>query len=485
MSSSLRARLIGLAILLWAAAADAQRVVVLDIKGDPTGKVRGQIERAIKQSHRVHLVPLRAYKLAAARQKLPGARAMTPLAVAKVSPRLSLSGAVAALVGKFFLQVTILDSDGAEQWRGEFPLKRGALSPQRASQLAAQVTAAVGKKPSRPARSAPPATVANQMPGIELDLTQKSTASSSNPVSSGQSERKGLREGEPEDVSEAHTALQQPQLERRARPSGVSPDFLRAQVTLLTTWRSYCSRPGVSSCSQYQQLAPAQRPPGDTVDYSANVPYVGFALAVEFFPLGKNTDLWRGVGVLAGYDRGFSRTEVQTQTPTGPGPARTVTASDQDFRAAAAYRYFFVRGNSSEPMLGYGGLRVGFSSRSFDVDSNPTAPLPGSHRSYPTVALEGSLPIIKLLKVDASAAYFISPKPSASEIRDYGTSVSSSGFGLELGGSGDVWGPVGYVLRFRYSKYSDSFSGAGNKWLNGGTAGETYVGLYAGASAKF
>jgi hypothetical protein len=54
-----------------------------------------------------------------------------------------------------------------------------------------------------------------------------------------------------------------------------------------------------------------------------------------------------------------------------------------------------------------------------------------------------------------------------------------------LGAGGDLWGPLGYVVRFRLSKYSDRFVGQGSKWLEGGVAGETYVGLYWGASARF
>jgi hypothetical protein len=148
-------------------------------------------------------------------------------------------------------------------------------------------------------------------------------------------------------------------------------------------------------------------------------------------------------------------------------------------------RYFFAFGDKKSPLLGYAGLRFGWMSRQFEVDPTADVPLPGSHRQYPAFGVDGALPLVKLVKIEAQALYFINPMPGPDEIVGYGSSATGSGFGFSAGLSGDVWGPFGYVLRFTYSSYQDEFSGAGNKWTNGGTAQETYAGLYWGAYAQF
>ena len=73
------------------------------------------------------------------------------------------------------------------------------------------------------------------------------------------------------------------------------------------------------------------------------------------------------------------------------------------------------------------------------------------------------------------------------EVSDYGTSVSSFGWEAELGVAGEVWGPFGYSLRFRLSRYQDTFSGAGTRtgWEAGGVAEETYSSLHWGITASY
>src|ERR1700694_1241545 len=127
MSSSWVAPLMGLAVLCWAEPAGAQRVVVLEVKGDPKGKMRDQIERANKKSKKAQVVQVRTYRLAAAKQKLTGARAITPAAVAKVSRRLALGAALSASVAKS-LRARIWESSGTEVWRGGVPVRHGRLS---------------------------------------------------------------------------------------------------------------------------------------------------------------------------------------------------------------------------------------------------------------------------------------------------------------------------------------------------------------------
>ena len=48
----------------------AQKVVVLEIDGDDKGRLRTQIEKAVKEAGTVSLVPLAEYKAAAAKRKM-------------------------------------------------------------------------------------------------------------------------------------------------------------------------------------------------------------------------------------------------------------------------------------------------------------------------------------------------------------------------------------------------------------------------------
>jgi len=111
--------------------------------------------------------------------------------------------------------------------------------------------------------------------------------------------------------------------------------------------------------------------------------------------------------------------------------------------------------------------------------------LPGSHRNYPVVGLDVSIPIFKFLRVELTGNYFINPKPFASEVAPYGATASATGWGGELGLTGDVWGPLGYLVRFRYERYKDQFSGSGSSWLTGGAAEESYAGIFWGVTAHF
>ena len=493
MSPRFLGRVLSLVLLLGAEAAHARRVVVLEFRHDKGNKLRAQVERALKRSGSVQVLDVRKYKIAAAKKKLKGVRAMSPAAVAAVSRSLGLNAAVAGSGGKA-LRIQILDQSGTEIWSKEIPLRRGQLSADNARRLVAAVAGAAAPPP-KPTHAPPVATPSAPTAPEEktAEVQEKQPAQAMPPLDvSPKAEATDDRERrQREELAEAHTTTE-PQrdgdleLEVSKRRSHVGPKFFSAQVTGTTTWRTYCSRPGVSGCGQYNSLDPTQRPAGDTVDFKAEVPYVGFALAVEFFPLAKAENLTKGLGLLAGYDRGFSQTNVSVQTSsTTDVTRRQVYSSDQGISLLATYRYFFGLGEKSDPLVAYAGLRGGYMSRTFEVDQNAAAPLPGSHRHYATVGVEALYPFTKFLKLDASGGYFLGPKPSASEINDYGTSSSSKGWGLEAGASGDVWGPFGYVLQFKLSKYTDQFSGAGAKWQSGGIAEETYVNLFWGATAHF
>jgi hypothetical protein len=475
-----RFSILGLAVLLTSSSVHAQRVVVLELRHDKSGKLRTQIERAIRKSGSLETVSLRQYKAAAAKRHLKTA-AMTPRGVAQLSHALHLSAAVSGSAGKS-LKAQILDSSGAELSTMRLSLQHGTLSSQDARRLADSIASAVGKThavssvaPAAAVVPAPPPPAPEQKEEPAAEPAKTETAETTSPERENQSRA---------EMEEAHTSSEsKAPVMVEAKGPQIGPKLITARITGTTTWRSYCSRPGFASCAQYNAADPSQRPPGDTVDFTAQVPYVGFSLAAELFPLADSSSLVHGLGLLVGYDRGFSQTTVKVQTSAGPQPDRQVYASDQAITALAAFRYFFGLGENDLP--GYAGVHGGFGTRRFDVDSGAAAPLPGSHRNYPVVGLGVSIPVWKFLRFEGAGNYFLSPKPSASEISAYGSSASSKGWGGELGLSGDVWGPLGYVFRFSYSQYKDQFSGTGTTWQTGGAAEESYVDLYWGVAAHF
>jgi len=465
---------LGTAVLLCSSLASAQRVVVLPFSGDKQGKLRTQVEQQLRSSG-LHVVSLRQYKAAAAKKKLKGAQARTPAAVAEVAKVLKLDAAVMGAAGKS-LSVRVVDSSGQRLSSSRFSLKRGMLAPAEGPRLAEAISASLGAKHAK----APAAGPAPDQPSGERKEEPAPPAQTEAELNQARQER--------EEMAEAHTVpppqRPEPVVRLQAKHPLIDPPVFTAQVTGTTTWRSYCSRPGFSSCAQYNATDPTQRPPGDTVDFKAEVPYVGFSLAAEIFPFAESTTLWRGLGLLAGYERAFSLTNVKVITSAGDTSDRQVYAADQAINALLAFRYFFSMGFSG-PLPGHAGVRAGFGTRRFDVDQNAQAPLPGSHRNYPVVGIEASAPFWSFLRVEGSANYFINPKPIASEVADYGSAASASGWSGEFGLAGAIWGPLGYLVRVRYSHYKDQFSGSGAKWQTGGAAEESYLGVYWGASAHF
>ncbi|MFP2908860.1 hypothetical protein ACLESD_28180 [Pyxidicoccus sp. 3LFB2] len=169
---------------------------------------------------------------------------------------------------------------------------------------------------------------------------------------------------------------------------------------------------------------------------------------------------------------------------------REVTATDSVITAQALYRYFFPLGEAKQ-LLGYAGLRAGLLTRAFDVDESAQSPLRGTHRLFPAVGLEVSVPLLRAVRLEGAGQVFIGSKPGQGsddvEVSEFGTSVSSFGWEAELGVAGELWGPFGYSVRFRLSRYQDTFSGRGTRtgWENGGVAAETYSSLQWGLTAAY
>ena len=266
------------------------------------------------------------------------------------------------------------------------------------------------------------------------------------------------------------------------------PPLARLVLGGTTTWRKYCARPGVKSCSEFDRKAEDDQR-GDQLDYASSAPHLGVSAELELLPLARRESAVRGLGAVLGYRRGFASTNVTLIGDAGQSVTREVSATDSVLTAQALYRYFFGVGEARQ-LLGYAGLRAGLLTRTFDVDGSAESPLTSTHRLFPAVGLEVSVPLLRSVRLEGAGQVFIDPKPgegSDDEVSDYGTSVSSFGWEAELGVAGEVWGPFGYSVRFRLSRYQDRFSGAGTRtgWQDGGVAEETYSSLHWGLTASF
>jgi hypothetical protein len=259
---------------------------------------------------------------------------------------------------------------------------------------------------------------------------------------------------------------------------------LDAQVGLTATWRSYCARPGVSSCQAYDALSQGSQPAGPTFNFLPNVPYLGFWLHAELFPLARLDNWAQGFGISGSFGEGFSLTQISQSNSLGTLPSQSARATDTEYQANLLWRWFYLWGVGGSE-LGYLGVRGGIGGKSFDVDPNAHVPLPSSDRFFPLVALDASLPVTSWLKVDASALYLINPHPSANDAVNFGASTSSLGYGLEAGLSGELRKWFGYTLHLRYVSFTDHFSGQGVQWQSGGVAQESYAQAVFSAAGRF
>ncbi|HEX8701126.1 MAG TPA: hypothetical protein VF815_19935 [Myxococcaceae bacterium] len=520
------------------------RVVVLDFDGDRRDSLRKQVEAALKKTKQVELVTPKRYLSVAGQAGLKAGAAQTPEGIAQVAPTLELDAIVTAKAGKS-LSVRVLGSNGQELWTKTVKLQRGKLSASEARRLAAGIATTASTPPppavAPPAEPTPPAEpatppaskpeetpppVATAPPTTEPPAATPPPAAATPPAteppaatppaSSSPTAGATPAQGAPPTAAlpsepmkapmpledESHTSTEPfdeyaSRAELEAQDRNRYPPFVRLFVGGTTTWRGYCARPGVDSCGAFDRLPEEQRV-GDTIDFSSGVPYLGVVGNLELLPLARLDNRFvRGVGLGVGYQRGYSETRVKVTTPTGETPTRTVVATDTTMTAMLLYRYYFNMGTDSRPRLGYGGLKGGVMSRAFDVDEDARAPLTGSHRLHPSVGLEFSIPLRRWLRVEGGGQFFLNPRAGQSlfedegvlelEVRELGETVSSAGFSGELGVAGDVWGPLGYSVRFRYMSVKDTFTGDGAKfgWEQGGVAAENHGDLIFGLTATY
>ncbi len=504
MKTRFTGTLFGLALLLMCEVAWAQKVIVLQFDGDRKDRVRSQILRELLRDGRLEIGTIADYKRAATKAGFKGKRAMTDQAFAAVAEELSLFAAVDGAVGKKGFRLRIYVAGEEEAFSRELKLSKGKLSAKDARRIARSLVAAWEKAPKKASEPEPePAPEPAEDPADSAAVSDASVGGTSGSAAPGEgispaaADATALRRQR--ELADSHTVVGPPQHveeefefdRRRDRRPVVGPKLVTLRLGGTTTWRSYCSRPGVKACADYDGLDRAARPAGDTVNFSPTVPYAGFGIGLDFFPLSSLDSFAKGFGVVGGFSRGFSLTNVTIENVSAEAeegaqaPSREVVSVDDAWFALATYRYYFAMGDS-EPLSAYVGVRGGITTRTFEVDPNAAVPLPGSHRVFvPTFGLDVSIPLAKFIRIEAAGTYFIDPRPGPDEIVGYGAEASGQGFSAEAGVAGDIWGPVGYEVRFRWMSFKDSYTGAGNKWASGGAAEESYTGVNWGLTASF
>ncbi|MDQ3266668.1 MAG: hypothetical protein M3Y59_23965 [Myxococcota bacterium] len=449
---------------LSAVAQAPARVVVLDFDGDRRGVVRAQVLGALAEAKAVEFVSLRRWEDAADAQRISPPAYTAASTVAALAPPLGVTAVVAGEVGRRFT-LRIFDPRGDPVWTKELPLVRGKLSADNARRLASAISAAA--TPVAPPLGADPPPEPTFEP--TLPVAEQVTPPVPPPATEPAPPAATVEASLPPAPSQTSAAIH--------------PPLISGRISGTTTWRAYCSRPGVNSCKQWDDLPDGTEPGGETVTFTSSVPYAGYRVAGELFPLARSSGWWNGFGLGGSFGQAFSLTTVRISTPNSTTPDRTVTSVDLSWSAAALYRWYF--GLGAEGLAGFAGISAGYRARDFSVDPTAGTLLAGSHRGFPAFGLEASLPLARLVRVELAGAYFLNPRAGAEELAKYGASTRGIGFLAEAGLAGDLWGPLGYSVRFLFEGYWDRFTGAGTRWENGGVAQETYSTLTWGLSAAF
>lgn len=439
--------------------AAAQQVVVLQLQGDTRGVVRAQLLNALTAAKEVELVPLKAFAAAAAKQGFRADRLATDAAVKAAAPELGVDAVVAGEIASGRLFVQILDASGTGLWSRELPLVKGRLAEDNAKRLASAIS--VAATPAPPA--APPETVETK----DVDPVQPALPPEAAPAVAAPPPAAA-----PGPV-ETPTAAGSDEVAR--------PRLVTGFLTGSTTWRGYCARPGVNSCNAYDAMDGGTRPIGETVTFTSQLPYAGYALGLEVFPLAHADGGWRNVGVFGRFGQAWSSSSVRVQTTGTSTEPRTIVSADYAWQAELGYRHHFLFGANRQ--VGYLGGRLGLRGHDFVPEAGTL--FGASRRRFPTLGVEGALPLLRRVRAEAGASFFLNPRPGDDELERYGSRVSAVGFAAFLGASGDVCGPLGYFARLQYEGYSDSFTGAGALWSGGGVSQELYVTLSWGLSATY
>jgi hypothetical protein len=268
---------------------------------------------------------------------------------------------------------------------------------------------------------------------------------------------------------------------------------LRLRVGGSSNWRTYCARPGVEACAEFDVRQDPARA-GTSVDQNASV-YLGFAVEAELLPLAQRDSWLRGLGAALEYAHAFNQLNVTRSSGGSSTPTQALTAKDLTLGAAALYRYPFSLEDRGLSLPGYVGLRAGIEQRSFVLEGAEHLEF-NTRRLYPTVGLEALVPLARRAQVEAGVELLISPRPGTGlgseeqrtlEVDAFGDSVSSRGWSAHLGLSGEVWGPIGYAARVQVTRFLDQYAGGGSLagWSAGGAAEETLTAAHWAVTARY
>ncbi len=360
----------------------------------------------------------------------------------------------------------------------------GAAAAQGAEKPQSAVAAA---NPENPATTGPSSSGGskgggNTMPEVDLtDGEPNTTGPTRRPISSDGPDSTDTS-------SNSSTSSDDPDADAAARADRkrIRVPLIRVGVTGTTTWRSQCLRPGVSTCAEYDTLG--RIPEGVTINFGSSVPYLGFAANLELFPLARlNNQILQGFGVLGGFQYGSSLTRIVEMTAAGSGPEKLVTSTDLGWNMQLAWRFHFNAGYGDKNTdadgvvtevrpVAYVGLRGGLQARNFLIDPSAMLPFPSSERVSPTgigflsFGLDASVPVSKYFRIEAAASLFINPHPGPDQIIGYGNlndetgGATATGFSVEGGFAGDIYGPLGWQLRLKHMAFADRYYGQGQKW---------------------
>ncbi len=465
--------------MVFAVAAEAQRAVVFGFASDRGDKVRGELVDALEAQGELELVPVTAYRKAAKKHRGK---------LVKVAAALSLDVIVTGVVKRSELELKLLDGRGRTFFAREVPLKGGRLG-REASKLAKSIASATSPaREAEPREDAPPPRPAREEPEAESLVAEaqrdepepreesreaaaynaRELPSVSVEVEAPAAERERIQR---EELLESHTYVEaRPEKERRAagRPGGKLVTLALARTN---TWRSYCLRPKVSSCKEYDQLE--TKPQGAFADVKPGEPYGGFALLVSTFPLRFVDGPLSGLGLHGEYARGFSSVRV-TAEQNGTPLEKLIVSQDQAFGASAVYRHH-VDLFSDAPF--YGQARAGFLSRTFDGGDDPVLKLPATHRTYAALGADIGVSPFSWLNLEAGFTYL--PKSHAGDDGLRAAGGRGGGLSFEAAAFGTLWRQFGYSVRFRWTRFDDLATGDG-----GGAAQESYADIVWGLTAS-
>ncbi|MCY1022571.1 hypothetical protein [Pyxidicoccus sp. MSG2] len=455
----------------WARA--EQGVTVLELVGDRRDAVRKQLERSL-QAKGSEVVKGKLYETRARRLGFRGREAYTDAAIAALSRELGLAATVRGAVSGPKLTVKVVSTSGRLLETETYPLKKGRLSPKDALRAAEAILttlrgAAAEVVPQEPLEAAEPAASKPQ------DVPPQSSATAAALVSSG------AGTAEPTARVEAVPAAPGEDVPPVKAPAPMmGPRRVSVRLGGATTFRSYCAAPGIASCGQLESQ-PEEERPGNYLLFGTPSPYSGFSAELAVFPLAlQGETALKGLGLTAELSRRWPQVSVKEG-----GRGGTVSAADMYWSLFGTYRLYFPLSLTATPLPAFVGLRGGVISHSFEVAEEYQALFPKTGRTHASLGLDVSVPLARLARVEAGFLYFIRPQPGHEQRDRYGPEVSSSGFGIEVGVSGDLFGPLDYSVRYRFQKYADTFSGVGTDWTGGGISQERYSGLTWTLGASF